>query len=321
MRIAIIGGGAIGSLIAARLAATAEVTLVVRRTEAAAEIAAHGIRMTTPEGAEVVARVRTTADPAIVGAQQVVALCTKAYALESTLPALKALSGPDTAVLPVINGIPWWYPAFQPAPLAGRSLTSVDPSGALAAAIDPQRIVGALTYVAVLNQGDGRIRHAGNQKFVFGDPAGRDTPALRLVTQAFAAAGFAAESSAEIRSHIWTKLWGNLAFNPLSVITEARLTTLCTEPAAHRLVSQVMAEAEAVASRLGVSFGMSIPDRIAATAKLGDFKTSMLQDYEAGRRLELEAIVGAVIELAALVGVPVPTIEALITLARLRAER
>jgi 2-dehydropantoate 2-reductase len=320
MRIAIIGGGAIGSLVAARLVSTdATVSLVVRRAEAARTINAGGIRMTNPDGSETVARVSATADAAALPVQDVVILCTKAYALVSTLPAVAKLSGPRTVVVPLLNGVPWWYPAAQPAPLAGRSLASVDPDGALKTAIPEDHIVGALTYVAVLNRGDGSIHHVGNQSFIFGDPAGRMTPELAGVAEAFRKAGFDASVTPDIRSQIWTKLWGNLAFNPLSVLTQSSSLLLCTEPAVREVAATMMAEGQAVAERLGVRFAMTIPARIDATAQLGDFKTSMLQDYEAGRRLELDAIVGAVIELAEIVDVAVQTLRTVRALVDLRA--
>lgn len=319
MRIAIVGGGAVGCLIAARLAPEAEVSLVVRRAAAAAEIRRHGIRMVTPAGRELRVPVTVSDDPLALGPQDLVAVCVKAYALKGVLHALPPLTGPETVVMPVVNGIPWWYPVAQPAPLAGRTLASVDPDGVLAASLDPARLIGAVTYVAVESQGDGAIRHVNDQRFVFGDPAGRQTPTLRAVTDLFAASGFEARATADIRSEIWTKLWGNLAFNPLSVLTGAPLATICTNPGTRDVSARMMTEARAVAERLGVSFGMSIDARIATSAAIGDFKTSMLQDYEAGRRLELEAIVGAAIELADLVGVPVPTLRTIHALTDLRA--
>lgn len=321
MRTAIIGGGAIGSLVAARLVSTdATVSLVVRRAEAARTINAGGIRITNPDGSETVAKVFATADAAALPVQDVVILCTKAYALVSTLPAVAKLCGPGSVVVPLLNGVPWWYPAAQPAPLDGRSLRSVDPDGALKLAIPEDHIVGALTYVAVLNRGDGRIHHVGNQTFVFGDPAGRATPELASVVAAFRQAGFDAGATPDIRAEIWTKLWGNLAFNPLSVLTGAPLTTICTNPGTREVSVRMMAEAQAVAERLGIRFGMSIDARIETSAAIGNFKTSMLQDFEAGRRLETEAIVGAAIELAGIVGVAVPTLATIQALTDLRAK-
>ena len=320
MRISVVGGGAVGCLVAARLAANAEVSLVVRRAEAAKEIRRHGIRMTMPAGREVRVPVAVSDDPLALGPQDLVIVCVKAYALKGVLHVLPPLSGPETRIMPVINGIPWWYPVAQPAPLAGHVLASVDPDGLLSATIDPDRLIGAVTYVAVENQSDGVIRHVNDQRFVFGDPAGRDTPSVQAVADLFVRSGFEARASADIRSEIWTKLWGNLAFNPLSVLTGAALTTICTNPGTRDVSARMMAEARAVAERLGVTFGMSIDKRIAISAGIGDFKTSMLQDYEAGRRLELEAIVGAAIELADMLDLPVPTLRTIFALTDLRAK-
>lgn len=320
MRIAVIGGGAIGCLIAARLSSTpARISLVVRRPDAAADIRQNGIRMATPGGRVTRTPVHVTDDPLSIGPQDLAILCVKAYALKGTLSALSALSGPDTVVMPVVNGIPWWYPAAQPAPLAGRTLASVDPGGVLSQAIDPTRLIGALTYVAVENQDDGVIRHVNDQRFVFGDPAGRATPMLSTVTDLFRQAGFDAAMTGDIRSHIWTKLWGNLAFNPLSVLTGASLATLCQDPGIRAISIRMMEEARRVADRLGVRFAMTIEERIATSAAIGDFKTSMLQDFEAGRRLELEAILASVIELAGIVGAPAPVLDTVLSLTELRA--
>lgn len=319
MRIAVVGGGSVGCLIAARLAPIAEISLVVRRAAAASEIRRHGIHMTTPAGRDTRTPVTVTDDPLTLGPQDLVIICVKAHALKGVLHGLSALTASSTTVMPVINGIPWWYPAGQPAPLAGHTLTSVDPDGILSTAIDPDRLIGAVTYVAVQSQGDGVIRHVNDHRFVFGDPAGREIPMVRNVADIFRSGGFDARTSTAIRDEIWAKLWGNLAFNPLSVLTGANLGTLCTTPGTREVSVRMMSEARTVAERLGVSFPISIDDRIAASAAIGDFKTSMLQDYEAGRRLELEAIVGTVIELADLVDVAVPTLKTIYALTDLRA--
>lgn len=322
MRIAVIGGGAVGCLIAARLAATgqSQVSLVVRRAAAAAEIRQHGIRMTTPAGRTTRTPITVTDDPLSLGVQDLVIVCVKAYALKGILHGLATLTGPETVIMPVINGIPWWYPAFQSAPLAGRSLRSVDPDGILGSVIDPSRLIGAVTYVAVENHGDGLIHHINDQRFVFGDPAGRGTPMLSAVVQTFRQAGFETTESDDIRSHIWTKLWGNLAFNPLSVLTGAPLTAICVNPGTREVSVRMMGEAQSVAERLGVHFGMTIDARIETSAAIGNFKTSMLQDFEAGRRLEIEAIIGSVIELADIVSIPVPTLATVMALTDLRAK-
>jgi len=320
MRLAVIGGGAVGCLVAARLASVLPTTaLVVRRASAATAIQRAGIRMTTVTGRNLRVPVTVTDDTVALGRQDLVLLCVKAHALTGVLHGLSPLIGPDTVVVPIVNGIPWWYPVGQPAPLDGHVLTSVDPDGLLSRALDPNRLIGAVTYVAVESHGDGVIRHVNHEGFVFGDPLGRDTPALRDLVETFGRAGFDARATANIRGEIWTKLWGNVAFNPLSVLTGALLGPLCTDPGTRAVGEEMMCETQAVAERLGVQFTTELTERLETAASIGDFKTSMLQDHEAGRRLELDAIIGAVIELADLVGIPVPTLRTIHAVTDLRA--
>ncbi|KAA5606410.1 2-dehydropantoate 2-reductase [Roseospira marina] len=320
MRIAVIGGGAVGCLVAARLAAVApETALVVRRPAAAAAIRRGGLSLTTPNGRVVRTPLTVTDDPVALGPRDAVLLCVKAHDLPGVLHHLSPLTGPDTVVVPILNGIPWWYPVDQPAPLSGRTLTSVDPGGVLSAAIDPDRVIGAVTHVAVERHGDDAIRHVKGERFVFGDPAGRSTPALSALVDVFGRAGFDAQATPVIRQAIWIKLWGNLCFNPISVLTGARMDALCHDPGTRQVAARMMTESRAVAERLGITLSASIDERIAMAAEIGAFKTSMLQDYEAGRRLELDAILGAVLELADRVGVEVPTLRTIHALTELRA--
>jgi len=326
MRIAIVGVGAVGCLIAARLPSDAhQVTLIARNTAAVRTIRREGIEMTAPDRQTTRHFVDITDDPLSIGQQDLVILCVKAYSLPGVLATLAQLIGPRTAIVPLINGIPWWYPHGQPAPLEGRRLRSLDEDGSLAA-MPLDRVVGALTYVAVETLGVGRIRHVNGWQFMFGDPApprgarkaGQAT--AEEIAAVFRAGGLEGTAVADIRSHIWTKLWGNLAINPLSVLTGAGMGAICTDPGVGAVVRDMMEEAERVALRLGVRFALSLEDRLAASAAIGDFKTSMLQDYQAGKRLELDAILGAVIELAALVDVDVPHMRMIHALTALRAQ-
>lgn len=327
MRIAIIGVGAVGCLIAARMAQTEhQVTLIARRAAVVTALRSEGLEMTSPEGVVTRHPMAVTDDPLSIGQQDLVILCVKAYSLAGTLGTLSQLIGPHTAIVPMINGIPWWYPRGQPAPLAGCQLKSLDADGSLAAAIPIDRVVGALTYVAVESLGVGRIHHINGSEFRFGLPVHRRTtagahkpPAPDAITAVFHSAGFDAVTVPDIRSHIWTKLWGNLALNPLSVLTGADQATLCTDPGSRRVVLRMMQEAQTVAERLGVTFAMSLDARIAAAAAIGNFKTSMLQDYLASRPLELDAILGAVIELAERTTVGVPTLRMIHGLTALRS--
>ena len=319
MKVAIIGAGAVGGLLAARLSATeAEVTLVAR-PNAASAIRRNGLTMVTPLNRVARLTPRVTDDSLSLGPQDLVFLCVKAHALRGTIDTLAPLLGPETAIVPMINGIPWWYPHRQPEPLADRPLASVDPHGLLWRTIDPDRLVGATSFVAVEGDGPCRIRHVSDQRFVFGDAGDRDNPAVDRIVTLFGQAGFQPAKTADIRQAIWVKLWGNLAFNPLSVLTGSTLCRLCNDPGTRETGRAMILEAKAVAERLGVVFTTSVDERIAMAAGVGDFKTSMLQDYEAGRRLELDAILGSVIELAERTGVAVPMLRAVLAMVDLRA--
>lgn len=319
MKVTLIGAGAIGCLLASRLGdAGASVTLLARGAPLD-EIRRYGVTMITPRNRLVRSSPTVTDDPLEPGPQDVVFLCVKAYALKGVIDGLHPLLGPETLVVPVVNGIPWWYSCHQPAPLADHPLRSVDPDGVLWRTVPQDRIIGVATYVAVENHGPGRIRHINDQRFVFGDPAGQSRPQLDRLVDLFGRAGFAARATDRIRDEIWTKLWGNLAFNPLSVLTGATLGTLCDDQGCRDVGRTMMLEAQAVAERLGIRFAITADERIAMAATVGDFKTSMLQDYEAGNRLELEAIIAAVIELAGRVDVDVPTLRAVLALTDLRA--
>ncbi|MDR3441029.1 2-dehydropantoate 2-reductase [Telmatospirillum sp.] len=318
MKVSILGAGAIGNLLAARLSVTgAEVSLIARGA-ALDEIRRNGVTMVTPLRRVFRATPQVTDDPHALGPQDVVFVCVKAHALRGALGTLTLLMDGNTTVVPMINGIPWWYPYGQPGPLADRPLESVDPGGILWRTIDPEQVVGSAAFVAVENDGPGRIRHISDQRFVFGDVGGRPNPMVGKIVDLFGKAGFQPRSTANIREAIWVKLWGNLGFNPLSVLTGATLGELCLDPGTRAVGRAMMMEAQMVADRLGVAFETSVDQRIAMAAGIGDFKTSMLQDFEAGRRLETAAIIGAVIELAERVGTAIPTIEGILALVEMR---
>lgn len=319
MKITIIGAGAIGNLLAARLSATdAEVSLLARGA-ALEEIRRNGITMINPLGRLVQAHPHVTDDAHELGPQDVVFLCVKAHALRSLLDNLALLSGPRTVVVPMVNGIPWWYPHAQPAPLADQPLDSVDPGAVLWNTIPRERIIGATTFVAVENEGPGRIRHVSDQRFVFGDiNPGAPMEMVKKLVDLFGQAAFQARATDDIREAVWVKLWGNLGFNPLSALTGAILGPLCLDPGTRGVGRTMMIEAKAVAEKLGITFATSVDERIEMAAAIGNFKTSMLQDFEAGRRLETAAIVGAVIELAERTGVEVPTLRTILALIEMR---
>jgi 2-dehydropantoate 2-reductase len=250
----------------------------------------------------------------------VVVLGVKAHSLAALAPQLRPLLGPQTAVVSTQNGIPWWYFQRHGGELDGLRLERIDPGGAIAAAIEPQRVVGSLAYFATDIAEPGVIHHTEGNRISFGEPDGTRSDRVRAIADALSAAGFRCPITTRIRHEIWVKLLGNVAFNPISALTGATLEELTRHPEASRLVRDVMTEAEAVAGRLGIELPITIEQRIAGAAKVGAHKTSMLQDYEAGRPMEIEAVVGAVVELGERLGVSMPSTRAVYACARVLDE-
>lgn len=312
MRICIVGAGAIGGYAGARLAlAGAEVTLIARGAHLQA-IRERGLALETAEGAREVAHpALATDDMAAAGAHDLVIAAVKAQSLPALAPAMRALFHADTAVLPMQNGIPWWYFSKHGGPHEGRRIESVDPDGLLAAHIEIERVIGCVVYPAAELAAPGVVRHIEGNRFSLGEPDGAKTERIQQVARLFNSAGLKAPIRPRIRSEIWVKLWGNLAFNPISALARATLAEIGAHPLARALARDAMLEAQAVAGQLGVEFGVSIEQRIAGAAEVGAHKTSMLQDIEAGRATEADALLGAVAELGRLVGVPTPRIDAL----------
>lgn len=320
-RVAIVGAGAIGCLLAARLSSTpAEVTLVAR--SATADIIRRtGITMVTPLGRVQRKPVSVTDDAMAAGQQDIVFVCVKAYALGGTLDALSQLLGPQTILVPMVNGIPWWYPLGQGGPLRDYRMKSVDPDDRLGRAIPADNLVGSVVWSSVEGEGPGRVHHIDDQRFIFGDPFDRPSAAVDTVVALFGQAGFQAQSSTDIRADIWTKLWANIAFNPLSALTGVTLGPLLSDPGTRSVARSLMEEASRVGEALGIQFGSDIDARIEAGRAVGTYRTSMLQDMEAGRRLEVDAILRAVTELGALVGVATPTVDAIASLVEMKARQ
>lgn len=325
MRICVIGAGAIGGMLGVKFAlAGHEVALVARGANLAA-IRADGMRLRPAEGGELHARnVRAAAAVAEVEApQDLLILGMKAHQLEPVAPQLARLAGHETLVLPMQNGIPWWY--FQRVPHgiaelaahAGRRIASVDPRGVIAESIDPRNVVGCVVYPAAELAAPGVVRHVEGDRFALGELDGADTPRVRALSALFADAGLRAPVLADVRSEIWLKLWGNLSFNPISALTHATLEDICRFPTSRELAAAMMREAQQVAERLGARFRVPLEKRIAGAEKVGRHKTSMLQDIEAGRDPEIDALVGAVIELGEVVGIPTPHIQAVHALVKL----
>ncbi|MBE7419545.1 MAG: 2-dehydropantoate 2-reductase [Ideonella sp.] len=318
MKFAIIGAGAIGGYLGAKLALAGEdVTFIVRGANLEA-IRTHGIKLIDAEGREQVARnVRATADYREAGVHDVVVPAMKAHQLAAVAASVPLLCGPETVVVPMQNGLPYWYFQRHGGPFEGRTLASVDPGGAIARAIDASRVIGCVVYPASELVAPGVVRHIEGERFPLGELDGTISARAQRVADAFVRAGLKSPLLDNIRAEIWLKLWGNLVFNPVSALTRATLEDICRFAPTRELAAQMMAEAQAVAGQLGITFRVSIERRIAGAEKVGAHKTSMLQDIEAGREPEIEALVGSVAELARLTETPTPCIDAVYALARL----
>ena len=320
MRIVIAGAGAIGGYIGARLAkAGADVVLHARGPHLRA-MQDRGLRVISPDG-DFEVKPTVAADFAAIGRADVVFLGVKAHSLTTLAPTLPPLLGPSTVVVSTQNGIPWWYFQGIGGELEGLRLQRVDPGGIIADTIEPRRVVGSLAYFATDIVEPGVIRHTEGNRISFGEPDGSKSERARAIAEALIAAGFRCPVTPRFRHEIWVKLLGNVAFNPISALTGAMLEELARHPDVSRLVRELMAETEAVAGKLGIELPISIDQRMAGAEKVGAHKTSMLQDLEAGRPMELEAVVGAVVELGDRLGVPMPSTRAVYACAKLLNEK
>ena len=320
MKIAVIGAGAIGGLVGARLALAGEdVSFVVRGANLAA-IRERGIKLVEHDGSVRVARdVRATDRYDELGPQDIVVLAMKAHQVEAVALDVPRLFGPDTVVVTMQNGIPYWYFHQHGGALAGTVVRSVDPEGVVSARIPASRVLGCVVYPASELVEPGVIRHIEGDRFPVGELDGSDSERVRRVAACFANAGFKAPVLDDIRAEIWLKLWGNLSFNPISSLSHSTLVDICQYPPSRELAAAMMREAQAVAHKLGIEFRVSLEKRIAGAEKVGKHKTSMLQDIEAGRAPEIDALVGAVIELARLTETPTPHIDTVYSLVKLLA--
>ncbi|HEY4375353.1 MAG TPA: 2-dehydropantoate 2-reductase [Burkholderiales bacterium] len=317
MKICVVGAGSIGGLLGVKLAlAGHEVTLIARGPNLAA-IRARGMKLVNHDGTEQVAQVMATDRLSEPGPQDIVILGMKAHQVEPVIGDLAALLHEDTVILPMQNGIPWWYFQRHGGVHEGRTVAAVDPSGKIAAAIDPRRLIGCVVYPAAEIAEPGVIRHIEGDRFPVGELDGSDSERVRKVAEVLAGAGFKSPVLPSIRSEIWLKLWGNLTFNPISALTHSTLVDICQFPLTRELARKMMAEAQEIAAQLGIAFRVDIDRRIAGAEKVGKHKTSMLQDVEAGRDPEIDALVGAVIELGNVVKRPVAHIEAVYALVKL----
>lgn len=318
MKIAVVGAGAIGGYLGAKLALSGEEVTFIARNKNLAAINANGFRLIAEDGSTLhAANVRAVEHIAEAGPQDAVLLTVKAHQVRDLLPGLRALFGPKTMVVTMINGVPWWYFHKLAGPYEGRAITSVDPDGAIAAAIEPERVIGSVVYPAAELVEPGLVRVIEGNRFTLGEPDGSRSERVEALSQVFMKAGFKSPVARDIRAELWIKLWGNLSFNPISALTHATLEDICRFPLTRTLAERMMTEAQAVGEKLGIAFKISLAKRIAGAEAVGAHKTSMLQDVEHGRALELEALVGAVVELGRIVEVPTPTIEAIYAAASL----
>jgi 2-dehydropantoate 2-reductase len=316
VKFVVAGAGAIGGYVGACLARTGQdVTLFARGPHLRA-MQERGLRV-VGTGDDFEVRPTVTGDLASIGRADVVVLGVKAHSLTDLSPRLQPLLGPDTAIVSTQNGIPWWYFQRHGGELDGWHLERVDPGGVIGRAIDPERVVGSLAYFATTIAEPGLIQHVEGNRISLGELDGSRSERCRQIADALSAAGFRAPITTRIRHEIWVKLLGNVAFNPISVLTGATIIEMVRHPDVSTLVREIMREAEAVANGLGVELPISIDQRMAGAEKVGAHKTSMLQDLEAGRPMELEAVVGAVLEIAERLGVRTPAMRAVYSCTKL----
>jgi 2-dehydropantoate 2-reductase len=311
MKICIVGAGAIGGYLGVRLANSGhEITLIARGAHLDA-IRRNGLKLVREDGTEETAtNVRALQNIREAGTHDVVLLALKAHQVAGVVADMRALYRPDTVVVALQNGIPWWYFQKHGGEFEGRRIESVDPSGAISAHIEVDRLIGCVVYPAAEIAQPGVIRHIEGNRFSLGELDGSETPRVKKLSETLTQAGFKAPVTSNLRAEIWLKLWGNLSFNPISAVTHATLVDICRFPPTRALAAAMMTEAQAIASKLGIQCRVSLEKRIAGAEAVGAHKTSMLQDIEAGRPIELEALVGAVIELGKLTRTPTPNIEA-----------
>ena len=322
MKLCVFGAGAIGGLMAAKLAAQrekggdAEVTVIARGPHLAT-MQSKGLTLRS-EGQEITVPVRAVASAAEAGPQDYVVVTLKAHSLPSAAQQMQPLLGPETAIVSAVNGIPWWYFHQLPSPWQGRIVESVDPGGVVSRLLPPERAIGCIVYPAAEVPEPGVIEHTYGDRFTLGEPDGSRSARANALSEALIAAGFKAPVRPKIRDELWVKLWGNMAFNPISALTTATLDVLIADDGQRGVARTMMLEGQAVAEELGIRFAIDVDKRIAGGAEVGAHKTSMLQDLERGRPMEIDALLGSVVELAELVEVPVPTCRTVLALVRAR---
>jgi 2-dehydropantoate 2-reductase len=319
MKVAIYGAGAIGGWIGARLAQAGCDVSVVARGATLEALNQHGLRLKSG-GETLSARARASANPADLGVQDLVVVAVKAPAMADVARAIRPLLGPDTVVLTAMNGVPWWFFQGFGGALEGTRLKAVDPDGAIAEAIPARHIVGCVVHASCALREPGFVQHHFGNKLIIGEPGGQKTPRVRQLAALLEQAGHEVVVSDQIQKDAWYKLWGNMTVNPVSAFTGATTDRILGDPLVRDFISSVMLEAREIGARIGIPIDQQPEDRHAVTLKLGAFKTSMLQDVEAGKAVELDALVTVVKELGELTQVPTPFTDALLGLSRLHAQ-
>ena len=320
MKIAVVGLGAVGGLIAARLTGAGHAVSALARGATLDAVRNHGLRLAM-SGRQTQVPVAVTDDAGALGPQELVIVALKGPALAVAAAAIQPLLGPTTVVMPAMNGVPWWFLQAAPAaiPFADRTLTSVDPDGRIAALVPLDRVIGCVVHLTCSSPAPGVVQHGFGDRLIVGEPAGGISARTLAVRDALTSAGFASEASPDIRREIWYKLWGNMTMNPVSALTGAESHHIIDDPLVLAFMLGTMKEAAAIGARIGCAISESGEQRMAVARQLGAFKTSMLQDSLAGRPLEIDALVGAVHEIGTRLSMPMPNIGALLGLTRLMA--
>ncbi|MDH3537598.1 MAG: 2-dehydropantoate 2-reductase [Gammaproteobacteria bacterium] len=317
MKVCVVGAGAIGGMMAFRLAQAGHELSVIARGAHLEAISSNGLKYIEGGVESVVTDIVATADMEEITGQDIVLLGVKAHQIEPIADKLMGMLSPSGVIVTLQNGIPWWYFQKLDGDYKDHIVRTVDPHGAIAAAIDPDRIIGCIAYPAATIDEPGVIRHIEGHRFPVGELDGSDSERVQAICNAFVEAGFKSFVLPDIRSEIWLKLWGNLSFNPISALTHSTLVDICQFPQTRALAAQMMTEAQQVAEKLGASFRVSLERRIEGAEGVGKHKTSMLQDLEAGKVLEIDGMLGVVIELGEQTGTPTPsmnTVYALVSL-------
>ncbi|WP_416881247.1 2-dehydropantoate 2-reductase [Marivita sp.] len=319
MKICVFGAGAIGGYMGVKLAqAGADVSLVARGPHLAA-MKANGLKLIEEGGEETVVSVTASDNPADLGVQDYIIVTLKAHSVPPIVDKMKPLIGPNTTIVSGVNGVPWWYFHKIGGEHEGTRLESVDPGNAQWDGFGPDRVLGCVVYPAAEVIEPGVVKHIEGNRFSLGEPDGSKSERAVALSQALSSAGLKAPVRPRLRDEIWVKLWGNLSFNPISALTHATLDVLCTDPGTRAVAKGMMLEAQEIAEKLGVKFPIDVERRIDGGAAVGAHRTSMLQDLDQGRPMEIDALVGSVQELGRVVNVPTPTIDTVLALVTLRA--